>query len=97
MKELTTVTLCGMPVRIVETPDGKFFVIRDICDMLGVSNPNRALSLCCNNAPKYERIRTAGGMQIVRLVPPADVRTLLQCNSGKMAKILLKVLFSETR
>ncbi len=97
MLELTTVTLCGMPVRIVETDAGKFFVIRDICDILGLSNPNRALSRCCNNTPHYERIRTPGGLQIVRLVPPADVRTLLQYNKGKMARILLKVLFSETR
>lgn len=95
MNKITAITVLGMPIRKVETPDGQFFVIRDICDILGLSNPNRALSRCCNNPPKYERLTTPGGKQIVRLVPPDDVRTLLKCFRGKLGQTLYSVLFGD--
>lgn len=89
MKRTETFKFDGMPIRIVRLRSEAFFVIRDICNILGLSNPNRALSKCCRNTPKYERIRTPGGAQVVRLVPPDDVAKLLHGNHGQKAKALL--------
>ena len=83
------------PVRIVELEDKKYFVIRDICNILGWSNPNRELAKHTGNVPLYERIRTPGGLQVVRLVPRADVEKLLAGNSGHKALLLERWLRTE--
>ena len=61
----------------MEKDEKKYFVIRDVCNILGFRNPNRQLSIHTENKPLYERIRTPGGLQIVRLVPREDVDALL--------------------
>lgn len=83
------------PVRIVELEDKKYFVIRDVCNILGWSNPNRELAKHTENKPLYERIRTPGGLQIVRLVPRADVEKLLAANHGRKAAELADWLQTE--
>ena len=83
------------PVRILELEDKKYFVIRDVCNILGWSNPNRELAKHTENKPLYERIRTPGGLQIVRLVPRADVEKLLAANSGHKALLLERYLKNE--
>ena len=77
MNPFTTYQFRKMPVRIVRKSDKNYFVIRDICNILGWSNPNRELAKHTENVPLYERIRTPGGLQVVRLVPRADVEKLL--------------------
>ena len=78
MSELFTYKFRKMPVRIVRLDNGKnYFVIRDICNILGFSNPNRILAQYTENVPLYERIRTPGGLQVVRLVPREDVERIL--------------------
>lgn len=78
MLTVATFHYMNHPVRVVET-DGKiYFVIRDICDIIKISNPNNALSKYTNNVPLYNRILTPGGLQIVRLVSEADVDLLLR-------------------
>ena len=42
-----------------------------------------------------ERIRTSGGLQVVRLVPRADVDKLLAANSGHKALLLERYLRNE--
>ena len=69
MNPFTTYQFRKMPVRIVRKSDKNYFVIRDICNILGWSNPNRELAKHTENVPLYERIRTPGGLQVVRLVP----------------------------
>ena len=83
------------PVHIVELEGKKYFVIRDICNILGWSNPNRELAKHTENVPLYERIRTPGGLQVVRLVPRADVEKLLAANSGHKALLLERYLRNE--
>ena len=51
----------GMPVRLVVTEREVCYVIHDVCDILGYSNPNRALAQFCNNRPQYTRVKTGGG------------------------------------
>ena len=54
MAELFTYKFRKMPVRIVRLDNGKnYFVIRDICNILGFSNPNRILAQYTENAPLY--------------------------------------------
>ena len=89
MPELITYEFNKMPVRIVRFKDGKhYFVIRDICNILGFSNPNRILAQYTENVPLYERIRTPGGLQVVRLVPREDVERILAPNNGRKALLL---------
>ena len=38
--------------------------------------------------PLYERIRTPGGLQVVRLVPREDVERILAPNNGRKALLL---------
>ena len=89
MAELITYKFRKMPVRIVRLDDGKnYFVIRDICNILGFSNPNRILAMYTENVPMYERIPTPGGLQVVRLVPREDVEKILAPNNGRKALLL---------
>ena len=96
MAELITYKFDKMPVRIVQFEDGKhYFVIRDICNILGFSNPNRILAMYTENVPMYERIPTPGGLQVVRLVPREDVERILAPNNGRKALLLERWLKKE--
>ena len=96
MAELITYKFNKMPVRIVRLDDGKhYFVIRDICNILGFSNPNRILAQYTENASLYERIRTPGGLQVVRLVPREDVERIIAPNNGRKALLLERWLKRE--
>ena len=95
MSNVTTFKFNDYPVRVVEKDEKKFFVIRDVCNILGFSNPNRQLAVHTENKPLYDRIRTPGGLQIVRLVPREDVDALLAPNTGRKAAALRDWLRTE--
>lgn len=95
MNNVSIFTFREMPVRTVKLNGESFFVIRDVCNILGFSNPNRQLAIHTENVPLYERIRTPGGLQIVRLVPRADIEKLLAANSGHKALLLERYLKNE--
>ena len=96
MAELFTYKFRKMPVRIVRLDNGKnYFVIRDICNILGFSNPNRILAQYTENVPLYERIHTPGGLQVVRLAPREDVERILAPNNGRKALLLERYLRNE--
>ncbi len=95
MNEVSVFTFRKMPVRVVSIKDQNYFVIRDICNILGFSNPNRELAKYTENVPLYERIRTPGGLQVVRLVPRSDVEKLLSANTGRKALLLDRWLKAE--
>ena len=95
MNNVSIFTFREMPVRTVKRNGESFFVIRDVCNILGWSNPNRELAKHTENVPLYERIRTPGGLQVVRLVPRADGGKLLAANSGHKALLLERYLKNE--
>ena len=95
MSNVTTFKFNDLPVRVVEKDRKKYFVIRDICNILGFSNPNRQLAIHTENKPLYDRIRTPGGLQVVRLVPREDVERLLKPNHGRKSIFLRRWLFTE--
>ena len=92
MSNVSTFKFNDLPVRIVEKDGNKFFVIRDICNILGFSNPNRQLAVHTENVPLYEKIKTPGGPQVVRLVPREDVEKILAPNHGRKASALRRWL-----
>ena len=92
MSNVTTFKFNDLPVRVVENNVQNFFVIRDICNILGFSNPNRQLAVHTENKPLYERIQTPGGPQVVRLVPREDVEKILAPNHGRKAAALRRWL-----
>lgn len=95
MSNVSTFKFNGLPVRIVEKDGKPLFVIRDICNILGFSNPNRQLAVHTANKPLYERINTPGGLQVVRLVPREDVEKILAPNHGRKASALRRWLRTE--
>ena len=95
MNNVTTFTHKSQPVRIVEKDGKKYFVIRDICNIVGYSNPNRQLAIHTENVPLYDRINTPGGLQVVRLVPREDVEKILAPNHGGKAAALRRFLRTE--
>ena len=95
MNNVRTFKYKNHPVRVVEIKGQNFFVIRDICNILGVSNPNRQLAVHTENKPLYERIGTPGGLQVVRLVPREDVEKILAPNHGRKAAALRRWLRTE--
>ena len=95
MSKVTTFKFNDLPVRIVEKDGKPLFVIRDVCNILGFSNPNRQLAVHTENKPLYERIKTPGGLQIVRLVPREDVEKILASNRGRKASALRRWLRTE--
>ena len=95
MSNVSTFKFNDRPVRLVKANGRLLFVIRDICNILGFSNPNRQLAVHTENKPLYERIRTPGGLQIVRLVPREDVDSLLAANHGRKAAALRDWLRTE--
>lgn len=95
MSNVTTFKFNDLPVRIVEKDGKPLFVIRDVCNILGFSNPNRQLAVHTENAPLYERIGTPGGLQVVRLVPREDVEKILAPNHGSKAAALRRWLRTE--
>ena len=95
MSNVTTFKFNDLPVHIVEKDGKPLFVIRDVCNILGFSNPNRQLAVHTENKPLYERINTPGGLQVVRLVPCEDVEKILAPNHGRKAAALRRFLRTE--
>ena len=95
MSKVTNFKFNDLPVRIVEKDGKPLFVIRDVCNILGLSNPNRQLAVHTENKPLYERINTPGGLQVVRLVPREDVEKILAPNRGRKAASLRRWLRTE--
>ena len=92
MSNVSTFQYKNHPVRVVENNGQNFFVIRDICNILGFSNPNRQLAVHTENVPLFERIQTPGGPQVVRLVPREDVDKVLAAKHGEKAAALRRWL-----
>lgn len=92
---LITTNYRSRPVRLVATESGVRFVVRDVCDILGYSNPNKALKRIGNTRREYTRLKTNGGMQSVRLVSPQEMVDFLNA-SNSTAIVHFSHWFSET-
>lgn len=68
------------PVRIVDENGTPWFVGRDVCQLLGYTNPNKAMNDHCKGITKRYPLATSGGVQEVRILSEGDVMRLI-CSS----------------
>ena len=65
-------------VRVVKGEDGEpWFVGKDVAEVLGYTNPNKAMNDHCKGVTKRYPLQTQGGIQEVRLIPESDVLRLV--------------------
>jgi len=68
------------PVRIVEMDGEPCFVGKDVCTLLGYTNPNKAMNDHCKGITKRYPLQTSGGLQELRVLSESDVMRLI-CGS----------------
>ena len=86
----------GRQIRVLTGDDGEpLFVGRDICDVLGFSNPNKAMGDHCKGVTKRYPLQTAGGVQDVRVLAEPDVLRLIVNCSLPAAQPFERLVFEE--
>lgn len=68
------------PIRVITIDGEQWFVGKDVCQVLGYTNPAKAMSDHCKGITKRYPLETAGGKQEVRILSEADVMRLI-CGS----------------
>lgn len=68
------------PIRTVTIANVTWFVGKDVCTILGYTNPTKAMSDHCKGVTKRYPLETAGGKQEIRILSEADVMRLI-CGS----------------
>lgn len=64
------------PIRIVDQNGEPWFVAKDVCEVLGYTNPRKAVADHCKGGNET-LLPSAGGMQTVRIIPERDVYRLI--------------------
>lgn len=64
-------------IRVVEIDGEPWFVGKDVAEALGYARPNDALQQHCKGAVKRRPLRTAGGVQELRVLSEPDVLRLI--------------------
>ena len=78
MNDLTLFQFENAPIRTVLDDDGNpLFVGKDICDVLGYTNHNNAMTDHCRGVAKTRPLQTAGGKQNFRVLDEYDVLRLI--------------------
>lgn len=70
----------SIPIRVITISDEQWFVGKDVCLVLGYTNPAKAMSDHCKGITKRYPLATAGGKQEIRILSEADVMRLI-CGS----------------
>ncbi len=63
----------GAAVRIVDVSGEPWFAGKDVAELLGYTNPNKAMADHCKGVTKRYPLQTAGGMQEIRILSEPDV------------------------
>lgn len=83
------IMLDNLKIRYVEDKDIKWFVTKDICRILNLSNVTNAVQNIEKNFKKYHIIKTNGGYQNMSTIILEGVKKLLQnCRSINKDKII---------
>lgn len=83
-------------VRVVGGEGGEpLFVGRDVCDVLSYANANDAMNRHCRGIVKRYPLRTAGGLQEVRVLTEADVLRLIVNCTLPAAQAFERMVFEE--
>jgi prophage antirepressor-like protein len=80
-------------VRVVMIDGAEWWVGRDICEALGFTNHNKAISDHCKGVTKRYPLETAGGIQEVRIISEGDVFRLIVNSRLPEARRFEKWLF----
>ena len=70
----------NLPVRVIERDGEPWFVGKDVCKLLGYTNPAKAMNDHCKGITNRYPLLTDGGIQEVRVISESDVMRLI-CSS----------------
>lgn len=83
------ITLDNLKIRYIEDKNNKWFVTKDICKILNLSNATIAVQNIEKNYKKYHIIETNGGFQNMSIIALEGVKKLLQsCRSINKDKLI---------
>lgn len=86
----------GASVRVVVGENGEpLFVGKDVCDVLGYANPNKAMNDHCKGVTIRYPLQTAGGVQEFRVIAEPDVFRLIVRSTLPSAEKFEAWLFEE--
>lgn len=94
MNELTQV-FEGKQVRIIEQGGEPWFVLRDVCDVLGVMNPGDVSNRLDVDEKGIEPIDTLGGKQMVTVVNESGLYSVILRSDKPEAKRFRKWITSD--
>jgi|GEM_PF-6978772 prophage antirepressor len=77
MNELISLQFEGCRCRNVIIDGARWWVGNDVCAILGYKNPRDAMQAHCKGVAKRYPLRTAGGMQELRIISEPDVFRLI--------------------
>ena len=85
----------GAAVRIVDVSGEPWFVGKDVAELLGYTNPNKAMADHCKGVTKRYPLQTAGGMQEIRILSEPDVLRLIVRSTLPEAVRIERWIFEE--
>ncbi len=78
MSNLVSFSFEQSSVRVITDENGEtLFVGKDICELLGYTNPSKAMNDHCKGVTKRYPLQTAGGIQELRTITEADMLRLV--------------------
>lgn len=77
MNDLVRFDFQGKGIRTVTIDGEPWFVAKDVCEILGYVDTNKAISTHCKGVAKYHPLETAGGVQNFRLIREPDLYRLV--------------------
>ncbi|QAB18415.1 hypothetical protein Leucomu_11255 [Leucobacter muris] len=67
----------SVPVRVVSIDGQPWFVARDVAAVLGYADATSAVRQHCKGVANHHPLRTAGGVQQLRVIPESDVMRMI--------------------
>ena len=77
MNEIINLHFEDAPCRTVVIDGARWWVGKDVCKILGYTNPNKAMQDHCRGVTNRYPLPTAGGMQEIRIISLPDVYRLI--------------------
>ena len=77
MNEIINLHFEDAPCRTVVIDGARWWVGKDVCKILGYTNPNKAMQDHCKGVTNRYPLPTAGGMQEIRIISLPDVYRLI--------------------
>ena len=96
MNQVIPFAFDGKEIRVIRDENGEpLFVGKDICEALGYSNPNKAMSDHCKGVTKRFTLQTDGGVQQVRVLTEGDMYRLMTKSKLESAERFEALVFDE--